>query len=89
MCSITGGGERLHNVLRKSGSNSGVHGNRKSPLTDGENGVSIFSRSLFIQSFLYLQVTRTYIKSRTSSNCGQIGLLTTELTAIERLKKIP
>ena len=45
--------------------NSGVHGNRKPPLTyNGENGVSTFSRLLLIRSFLYLQVTRTCIKSR-------------------------
>ena len=70
--------------------NSGVHGSRKPPLTyNGENGVSIFSRLLLIRSFLYLQVTRTCIKSRTSSNFGQIGPLTTELTALERKKKFP
>ena len=57
--------------------NSGVHGNRKPPLTyNGENGVSTFSQLLLIRSFLYLQVTRTCIKSRTSSNFGQIGPLT-------------
>ena len=68
--------------------NSGVHGNRKPPLTyNGENGVSTFSRLLLIRSFLYLQVTRTCIKSWTSLNCGQIGLLTTELTVLEHLKK--
>ena len=67
--------------------NSGVHGNRKPPLTyNGENGVSTFSRLLLIGSFLYLQVTRTCIKSRTSSNFSQIGPLTTELAALERLK---
>ena len=70
--------------------NSGFHGNRKPPLTyNGENDVSTFSRLFFIRSFLYLQVTRTCIKSRTSSNFGQIGPLTTELTALERLKKFP
>ena len=59
--------------------NSGVHGNRKPTLTyNGENGVSTFSRLLLIRSFLYLQVMRTCIKSRTSSNFGQIGPLTTE-----------
>ena len=68
--------------------NSDVHGNRKPPLTyNGENGVSTFSRLLLIRSFLYLQVTRTCIKSRMSLNFGQIGLLTTELAALERLKK--
>ena len=70
--------------------NSGVHGNRKPPLTyNGENGVSTFSPLLLIRSFLYLQVTRTCIKSRTSSNFGQIGPLTMELAALERLKNFP
>ena len=68
--------------------NSGVHGNRKPPLTyNGENGVSTFSQLLLTRSFLYLHVTRTCIKSRTSSNFGQIGPLTTELAALEHLKK--
>ena len=70
--------------------NSGVHGNRKPPLTyNGKNGVSTFSQLLLIQSFLYLQVTRTCMKSRLSSNCGQIGPLTMELAALERLKNFP
>ena len=69
--------------------NSGVHGNRKPPLThNGENGVSTFSRLLFIRSSLYLQVTRTCIKSWTSSNFGQIGPRTTELAALECLKNL-
>ena len=70
--------------------NSGVHGNRKPPLTyNGENGVSTFSQLLLIRSFLYLQVTRTCIKSRMNSNLGQIGPLTTELAALEHLKNFP
>ena len=70
--------------------NSGVHGNRKPPLTyNEENGVSTFSRLLLIRSFLYLQVTRTCIKSRMSSNFGQIRPLTKELAALERLKNFP
>ena len=70
--------------------NSGAHGNRKPLLTyNEENGVSTFSWLLLIQSFLYLQVTRTCIKSRTSSNFGQIGPLTTELAALERQKYFP
>ena len=88
MCSITGVGERRHNVLRQIGSNSAGHGNRKPPLTcNGENGVSTFSLLLLIRSFLYLHVTRTCIKSRMCSKFGQIGSLTTELVALERLKK--
>ena len=87
MCSITGGGERLYNDWGWFDQNSGVHGNRKPPLTcNGENGFSTFSRLRLIQSFLYLQVMRTCIKSRTSSNFGQVGPLTTELAALERLK---
>ena len=87
MCSITGVGERLHKVLGRLAQNSGFHGNRKPPLTyNGENDVSTFSRLFLIRSFLYLQVTRTCIKSRTSLNFGQIGPLTTELAALERLK---
>ena len=67
--------------------NSGFHGNRKPPLTyNGENDASTFSRLFFIRSFLYLQVTRTCIQSRTSSNFGEIGPLTTELAAFEHLK---
>ena len=72
------------------GQNSGVHGNRKPPLSNnGENGVSTFSRLLLIRSFLYLQVTRPCIKSRTSSTFGQIGPLTTKLAALECLKNFP
>ena len=57
--------------------NSGVHGNRKPLLTyNGENGVATFSQLFLIRSSLYLQVTRTCIKSLTSSNLGQIGQLT-------------
>ena len=51
-----------------------------------ENGVYLFSRLLLIRSFLYLQVTRTCIQSRTSSNFSQIGPLTTESVALELLK---
>ena len=70
--------------------NSGAHGNRKPPLTyNGENGVSTFSRLLLIRSFLYLQVMRTCIKSQMSSNFSQVGPLTTELAALERLKNFP
>ena len=70
--------------------NLDVHGNRKPPLAyNGENGFSKFFRLLLIRSFLYLQVIRTCIKSRKSSNFSQIGPLTTELTALEHLKNFP
>ena len=42
-----------------------------------------------IGSSLYLQVTRTTIISRTSSNLGQIRLRTAELAALGRLEKSP
>ena len=70
--------------------NSGFHGNRKLALAyNGENDVSTFSWLFLIRSFLYLQVTRTCIKSQTSSNFSQIGPLTTKLAALERLKYFP
>ena len=63
------------------GKNSGFHGNRKPPLNyNRENDVSTFFRLFLIWSFLYLQVTRTCIKSRTNSNFWP---LTTELAALE------
>ena len=81
MCSITGAGEGLHKVKGILDQNSGFHGNRKPPLTyNWENDVSTFSQLLSMRS---LQVTRTCIKSRTSSNFGQIGPLTMELAALE------
>ena len=94
MCSITGVGERLLNVLGQIGSTLWCpwqqHGNRKPPLTyNGENGVSTFSRLLLIRSLLYLQVRRTCIKSLMNSNFGQIEPLTTELIALEPLKNFP
>ena len=88
MCSITGVGERLHKVLGQIG--CGFHGNRNPPLTYiGENDVSTFSWLFLVLSFLYMQVTRTCIKSRTSSDFSQIGPLTEELTALEPLKNFP
>ena len=90
MCSITGSGERLHNVLRQIESKLWCPWQQKAPLTNnGENGISIFSPLLLIRSFLYLQVMRTCIKSRRSSNFGQVGPLTTELAALEHLKNFP
>ena len=90
MCNITGVGKGCIMFWGRLDQNSGVHGNRKPPLTyNRENGVATFSRLILIRSFLCLQVTRTCIKSRTSLNFGQIGLLTTELAALERLKNFP
>ena len=88
MCSMTGVGERLHiRFWGRLDQNSGFHGNRKPPLNyNGEDDASTFSRLFLIRSVLYLQVTKTCIKSRMSSNFGQFGPLTTELAALERLK---
>ena len=49
----------------------------------------MFSRLLLIWSSLNLQVTKTCIKSWTSSNFGQIQTLIAELVALECLKNIP
>ena len=87
MCSITGVGGGCIRLWGRLDQNSGFHGNKKPTLTyNGENDVSTYSRLLLIRSFLYLQVTRTCIKSRTSSNFSQIGPLTTELAALEHLQ---
>ena len=70
--------------------NSGFHGNRKPPLTyNGKTTSPPFLGCFWSDLFLYLQVTRTCIKSRTSSNFHQVGPLTTELAALERLKNFP
>ena len=45
--------------------------------------------SFLIGSFLYIQVTRTTIISRTSSNLDQIRTRTDELAALDRLEKFP
>ena len=80
-------GERLHKVLGQIGLSFGFHGNRKRPLTfNEENDVATCSRLFLIRFFLYLQVTRTCIKSRRTLTFGQIGPLTMELAALERLK---
>ena len=42
----------------------------------------------FFGSSLFLQVTRTAIKSWMGSKFGKIGTGSTELTALEHLKKI-
>ena len=84
MCSITGMGERQHKVLGQIGSKLWFPWQQKPPidLQWGKQCLQLFS-IVFIWSFLYLQVTRTCIKSRTSSNFCQIGPLTTELYALE------
>ena len=51
--------------------------------------MSSLALSFLIGSSSYLQVTRTFIISRTSSKFGQIGPRTAELAAFERLEKSP
>ena len=55
----------------------------------GENLVSTLAPSFLIGSSSYLQVTRTTIISRTSSNFSQIRQRTADIAALERLKKFP
>ena len=55
---------------------------------NGENPVSTLAPSFLIGSSSFLQVTRTTIKAWMSSNFGRIPPLTSELAALERLKKI-
>ena len=59
------------------------------PLTlNWENGVSIFSQLLWIQTSSNLQEMRTDIKSRTGSNFGCIWPVILELPALQRRKKM-
>ena len=53
------------------------------------NVVNTLAPSFLIGSFLFLQVRRTTIISRTISNFSQIRPRTAELVALERLKKFP
>ena len=53
---------------------------------NGENLVSTLEPLFLIESFSFLQVTRTTIKSWMSSNFRGIPPLTLELAALERLK---
>ena len=56
--------------------------------SNGENGVSIVSQSLWIQSSSNLQVMRTGIKSRTSLNFGRIWPVILALHALECWKNV-
>ena len=53
------------------------------------NVVSTLAPSFLFGSSSYLQVTRTFITSRTSSKFGQIGPWTAELAALGHLEKSP
>ena len=54
------------------------------PLSDEKKDVSSFSQSPLTVSLSNLQVMRTGIKARRSSNSGRIGIFTLELFALER-----
>ena len=54
-----------------------------------ENVVKTLAPSFLIGSSSYLQVTRTFITSRTCSKFGQIGSRTAELAALGHLEKSP
>ena len=59
----------------------------KSPKTyNGRNLVNTLAPSFLNQSSSFLQVTRTCMKARMSSNFGQIPTPTPELSALARLK---
>ena len=61
---------------------------KKFPSTyNGENLVSTLAPSFLIGSTSFLQVTRTPIKAWMSLNLGRIPQMTSELAALERLKK--
>ena len=66
---------------------TGFHGNRYG--YSGKNGVITFSRTFLIGFISYLQVTMIYIRAWMSSKFGKIRPWTTELAALEHLKKIP
>ena len=54
-----------------------------------DNVVVTLATSFLIGSFSFLQVTRTTITSRMSSNFGQVRPQIAELAALERLEKSP
>ena len=53
--------------------------------TNTYNGRDVVATLFLLGSSSYLQVIRTYIKARMSSNFGQVLPLPTELTALELL----
>ena len=72
MCSIIGVGEGLHKVLGQIDLGTLDSGERSLPF------------GLLVNHILSnLLVTRTGIKSQTSSNSGQIGSVTSELHALQ------
>ena len=77
--------ERLQNVLGQIGSKVWFPRQQNLPYVyNGENVVDMMVPPFVFGSSSKLQVTRTGIKSRTSSISGQIRLFTLELLAFER-----
>ena len=92
---ILAGNEDMHKILDKFEflsdriTDYGVIRPWAFPLTlNGENGVSIFSRLLWIQTSSNLQEMKTGIKSRTGSNFGRIWPVILELPALQRWNKL-
>ena len=90
---ILAGNEDMHNITDKfeflpdRTTDYGVIRPWAFPLTlNGENGVSIFSQLLWIQTSLNLQEMRTGIKSWTGSNFGRIWPVILELPALQPWK---
>ena len=81
--------QKAKRIWDRLAKNAGFHGNRRPKVTyNWDNDVSDFSRLFLFRAFLYLQVRRSCIKSRTNSNFGQMGLLITELYPFS-IYKIP
>ena len=83
-------GDWLHKVLDLIGSELWFPWQQIAPTgLYGENLVTTLATSFLIGSSLFLQVTRTTIKSRMGSKFGRIRPGTYELAALEHLEKSP
>ena len=83
-------GIACHRFLSRSDRNSGFHSNRQLPLSyNGENVVATLEASFLTGSSSFLGITRPTIRSRMSSNFGQVRPQIAELAALERLEKSP
>ena len=81
-------GEGCIGFCCRSVRNSSFHGNLQlSKSYNGKNGVITFSHMFLIGSFSYLQVTMTCMRAWMSSKFGRIRPRTTELVALEYMKK--
>ena len=66
---------------------TGFYGNRY--CYNLKNGFVTFSRLFLMGSLSYLQVTMTCMRAWMSLKFGRVRPRTTELAALERMKKIP